>query len=297
MSFFFRHKKSASLKPQANPYASRAQKWQQQFGLPFLLILVVTGPLYFYKPLYHNLEQGLFEGTALLKDAFNAPYRQLNAFFNDFPIQISFGNESRRLTTEIESLKRQVQALSPLQHENDVLRQNLHIPAVEQYGHRAARILSSPYDGHHRVFLIAAGETEGLQKEQAVIVKEGVVGRLERVGSYVSRVLLLNDVTSRIPVMTATSQQKAILAGDGSFFPTLVYVADVHKIQPGEHIVTSGLGGIFPPGLPVGIVDEISNSTIKVRPYVPFQDIEWVHVLQTYSDEFTRELLDEMRAE
>lgn len=297
MSFFIRHKKTTPLKPQANPYASRAQKWHKKFGLPFLLILVIAGPLYFYKPLFVSIEQGLFEGTALLQDTLNTPYRTICSFFTDFPIQISFRDESNRLHDEIEKLKRQVQTLSPLQHENEVLRQNLRIPAFEQYGNVTARILSSPFDGFHQVFLIAAGNTEGLQKEQAVIVKEGVVGRLERVGTYVSRVLLLNDASSRIPVMTSISQQKAILAGNGSFFPTLLYVADVRKIQHGEQVVTSGLGGIFPPGLPVGIVDEMGDNVIRVRPYVPFQDIEWVHVLQTYSDEFVKELHDELRAE
>ncbi len=123
-----------------------------------------------------------------------------------------------------------------------------------------------------------------------MIVHKGVVGRLEKVGRYVSRVLLLNDINSRIPVMTSTSEQKAILAGDGSFLPTLVYVGDIRKVQRGENVVTSGLGGIFPPGLPVGRVDEITNGKISVRPYVPFQNLDWVHILRVNPDGFLEDL-------
>lgn len=208
-----------------------------------------------------------------------------------------FEKSTRGWWGENEKLKWTLQALSAVEHENKSLRQLLHIPVLEQYGHLTAKILGSPYDGLHHFFLIEAGNRAGLQKNQAVIVKEGVVGRLEKVGRKVSRVLLLNDSNSRIPVMTQTSQQQAILAGDGSFCPKLVYVNDSRKIQPGEPVVTSGMGGIFPAGLPVGIVDEVTNNHIKVRPYVPFRNIKWVHVLQMKAEDFTDELNAALRAE
>jgi len=178
-----------------------------------------------------------------------------------------------------------------------MLRKSLNIPMVEQYGQLTAKILSSPYDGLHHFFLIAAGSQDGLNKEQPVVVKEGVVGRLEKVGSHVSRVLLLNDSSSRIPVVTSTSQQMAILAGEGTFLPALVYVGDVRKIQQGEQVVTSGMGGIFPAGLPIGIVDEISNNKIRVRPYAPFYSMDCVHILQVHSEEFREEFKAMLRAE
>lgn len=297
MSFFIRHKKSASLKPKANPYPSRFQKWRQSFGFSLILLLLVGGTLRFYKPFYTRVEQELFEGIAWIQGVFIHPFHETHALLKNTHVLMHLKEEHARLSQENEKLKWQLQTLEALQHENVVLRQNLNIPMVEQYGQLTAKILVSPYDGLHHFFLIAAGYREGLEKEQPVVVKEGVVGRLEKVGRYASRVLLLNDSNSRIPVMTSTSQQKAILSGDGTFLPTLVYVGDVRKVQRGEKVVTSGMGGIFPPGLPVGIVDEITNNNIKVRPYVPFQDIEWVHILRTHSEEFREELNAALRAE
>lgn len=290
MALFVRHKKPSPLKPTANPYPSRFQRWRHSLGITFILIVMVGGSLRFYKPFYAAFQQELFEGTAWVHGVFIQPFHETRTLLKDTHIFIHLKEDYIRVKEENELLKRQVQALQPFQHENAVLRKNLHVSAFEKHGYLTARLLSTPYDGLHHFFLIAAGQRQGLEKNQAVIVHEGVVGRLEKVGRQVSRVLLLNDSSSRIPVMTETSEQKAILAGDGSFLPTLVYVADVRKIQQGEKVVTSGLGGIFPAGLPVGIVDEITNGKIRVRPYVPFRELEWVQILRINSEDFLDEL-------
>ena len=290
MPLFIRHKKPSPLKPTANPYPSRFQRWRHSLGMTFILILIVGGSLRFYKPFYEPFQQKLFEGVAWVQGAFIQPFHETRTLLKDTYTFMHLKEDHVRLKEENELLKWQLQTLQPLQHENALLRQNLHVPAFEKHGFITARILSSPYDGLHHFFLIAAGQKEGLEKDQAVIVHEGVVGRLEKVGRQVSRVLLLNDASSRIPVVTEVSEQKAILAGDGSFLPALVYVADVRKVQKGEKVVTSGLGGIFPASLPVGIIDEITNGKIRVRPFVPLHNLEWVHILQVNAEGFLDEL-------
>ena len=290
MALIVRHKKPGPLKPTANPYPSRFQRWRHSVGVTFILILLVGGSLRFYKPFYDVFQQGVFEGTALIQGIFIHPFHETRALLKDTYTFIHLKEKYAHLKVENEALKWQLQALTPLQHENFILKENLNVPSFEKYGHITARVLSSPYDGLHHFFLIAAGERENLEKDQAVIVPDGVVGRLEKVGRYMSRVLLLNDASSRIPVMTSVSEQKAILAGDGSFLPTLVYVEDTRKVQQGEKVVTSGLGGIFPSGLPVGHVDQIINGKIRVRSYIPFQNLEWVHILQINSEDFLEEL-------
>lgn len=297
MPLFIRHKKPSPLKPTANPYPSRFQRWRHSLGLTFVLLLIVGGGLRLYKPFYDGFQQELFEGAAWVQGVFVQPFYETRALLKDTYIFMHLKEDHTRLKEENEKLKWQLQALNPLQHENAVLRQSLHIAAFEKHGYLTARILANPYDGIHHFFLIAAGQKEGLEKDQAVIVHEGVVGRLEKVGRHVARVLLLNDASSRIPVMTTTSEQKAILAGDGGFLPALVYVGDIRKVQKGEQVVTSGLGGIFPSGLPVGIVDEITNGKIRVRPYVPIHNLEWVHVLRTNSEGFVQELNNALEGE
>ncbi len=290
MAFFVRHKKPGPLKPTANPYPSRLQRWRHSLGLSFILIMVLGGILRFYSPFYDVIQQRLFEVTAWVQGVTIQPFQETHALLKDTHTFMDLKEEHARLQKENEMLKSQLQTLKTLRHENAVLRTNLKVPAFEAYGHITARIISTPYDGQKHFFLIAAGRKESVGKDQAVIVPEGVVGRIEKVGEHIARVLLFNDVSSRIPVMTSLSGQKAILAGDGSSSPTLVYVEDIRRIQKGEEVVTSGLGGIFPPGLSVGVVGDILNGKITVKSCIPFQKLEWIQVLKPNFEDFPKDM-------
>ena len=299
MSFFVRKKQPGPIKPTANPYPSRFQKWRKRLGVTFLFLILIGGSFRFYSPFYAFFKQELFEVTALLQGVVVQPFQETRSLLKDTHTFIHLREEYDRLKMENESLKWQVHSLTPLLHENKTLKQLIKTPDFEAHGQLTARILSSPYDGLHHFFLVAAGRNHGIEKNQAVIVSEGIMGRVEKVGRNVARILLLNDSNSRIPVMTSLSEQKAILAGEGGDLPTLVYVGDVRKLQEGEGIVTSGLGGVFPPGLPVGIIDKIENGKVSIRPYVPFDRIEWVHILKSnFKDEIQEiDQIDQIKEE
>ncbi len=290
MALFIRHKKPGPIKPTANPYPSRFQRWRLSLVFTFSILLIVGSALRLYQPFYLNFQQFVFESSAIIQSFFISPFHEANSLIKETKTYANLKNEYDRLIKENEELKWELQTLSQAEYENKELKKTLKIPVNLDYKKHTVPIISSPYDGLHHFFLVKAGESDGLERNQAVISPEGIVGRLEKVGNFVSRVLLLNDINSKIPVKTATSDQMAILVGDGSFFPALVYVVDPRKIVLGEAVVTSGLGGIFPPGIPVGIVDKVTGDKISIRPYAPFQKLEWVHVLEPISDTYTEEL-------
>lgn len=284
MSLFTRYKRPGPIKPTPNPYPSRLQKWRQSLGFTFVFILIVGGALRFYDPFYQRFQQGLFEGVIWVQTAFLYPFEETQNLVKDSYTFVHLQKEHARLIKENESLKWKLQSLNVIHHENTQLKQTLKVPDFDRYNYLTARILASPYDGIDHFFLIGAGEKEGLEKNQAIIVSQGIVGRLDKVGEHVSRVLLITDKDSRIPVMTSKSKQKAILVGGGkSALPSLVYLDDARKLEEGEQIITSGLGGVFPPGLPVGRIEKKISSKIIVRPYAPFQHIGWVRVLKPFS--------------
>jgi rod shape-determining protein MreC len=291
VSVFRRYKPPGPLKRKANPYPTRTYPFRQKISiLVFAFFLLGGAALRFYPSLYNPLSSFLFEGTASFQRIFIYPFQQAHTFLKDSYTFINLKNEHAALVQENKDLKWKLQVLHPLQHENNVLRQQLNVSTPRPYMHRVARIVSSPYDGIHYFFLIAAGSDQGLTKDQAVVDPDGVLGRIEKVGHHVARVLLLNDVNSRVPVMTEGSHQKAILAGEGNFFPTLVYVTDIQKIKPGEKVVTSGVGGIFPPGLPVGYINDITGGKIHVRLLASYKNLEWVHILHPQSASFLQEV-------
>src|SRR5205807_3200695 len=101
---------------------------------------------------------------------------------------------------------------------------------------------------------------------QAAVSDEGLVGRLTEVGSRASRVLLITDLNSRIPVVIESSHANAVLAGDNSERPRLAYVAEPDTVKIGDRILTSGEGGVFPPGVPVGMVAALDPGGARVEP-------------------------------
>jgi rod shape-determining protein MreC len=98
------------------------------------------------------------------------------------------------------------------------------------------------------------------------------------VGNRSARVLLVTDINSRIPVLIGEARDRAILAGDNSSQPKLLYLAPGTETVPGDHVVTSGHGGVFPPGLPIGVVTQASETTMRVQPFVDWAHMEYLRL-------------------
>ena len=110
-----------------------------------------------------------------------------------------------------------------------------------------------------RSLLVLAGKSDGVIKGQAAVTGQGLVGRVTAVGERASRVLLVTDINSRIPVRVDRTRERAVLAGNNSSSPSLIYLPPETGVQVGDRIVTSGHGGVFPKGIPVGIVTVVDQ--------------------------------------
>jgi rod shape-determining protein MreC len=93
-------------------------------------------------------------------------------------------------------------------------------------------------------------------------------------------VLLLTDLNSRVPVRIEGSRQRAVLAGDNSDRPRLAFLPATVKVRPGDRLVTSGDGGLFPSGLPVGVVDAVGPDGIRVRTWSGLEALEFIRVVR-----------------
>jgi rod shape-determining protein MreC len=109
----------------------------------------------------------------------------------------------------------------------------------------------------------------------------GLVGRISGVGETTSRVILLTDTSSRIPVTVEPSGQRAILTGDNSFYPLLDFLEDRDRVAPGDRVVTAGDGQLFPPGLLVGRVAEGTDGRLRLRLAADYGQLEFVRVLRS----------------
>ncbi len=143
----------------------------------------------------------------------------------------------------------------------------------------AARAVSEIDGPFVRSALINAGRKRGVKVGHAVMTVDGLYGHVLRVGSNSSRVLRLEDLNSRIAVMSSESGATAILAGDNSHQPVLTFASDIAEWDIGSTVITSGDGGVLPRGLPIGTVANGGPSRLVVDLNVTGSPIDWVWVL------------------
>jgi len=141
-----------------------------------------------------------------------------------------------------------------------------------------ARVVGDQGGAFARSVLVNAGSRDGIAKGQAALTPEGVAGRVTEVGRRSSRVLLVTDINSRIPVLVGAARDRAILAGDNTSQPRLLYLAAGIETRPGDRVVTSGHGGVFPPGLPIGVVTQASETALRVQPFVDWAHMEFLRL-------------------
>jgi rod shape-determining protein MreC len=120
---------------------------------------------------------------------------------------------------------------------------------------------------------------DGVREGMAAMTGDGLIGRVVEAGDWSSRVVLITDLNSRIPVAVAGSGERAILAGDNSASPKLQFLPQDAVLAPGAAVVTSGHGGVFPPNLPVGSVVEMSRGVYNVVPAADLGRVNYVRLV------------------
>lgn len=171
-------------------------------------------------------------------------------------------SENRELNTRILVQDARLQRMDALEAENARLRALL--DSTAKVGDRVliAEIMSVDMNPFRHKIVVNKGSSEGVFVGQAMIDAAGVIGQITRDQVYSAEALLITDVDHALPVELLRNQLRTIAVGTGDLgklsLPFLPRNADVIE---GDLLVTSGLGGTFPPGYPVGIIDEVSGES------------------------------------
>ena len=143
----------------------------------------------------------------------------------------------------------------------------------------SARVIADSGGAFMRNVLVDAGSRDGVARGQAATTGEGLVGRVSEVGNRTARILLLTDLNSHIPVTVERTDEHALLDGDNSDRPRLMFLDTRVPVQVGDRILTSGSGGVFPPGLPVGAVAAIEGGIVRVAPAAELSRLDIVRLV------------------
>jgi rod shape-determining protein MreC len=187
-------------------------------------------------------------------------------------------SENARLREENARLLAWREAAVRYERENARLRNLLRVTGEPLTTFVSASVVGESASTFFRTMLLNAGARDGVEKGQAAVAPEGLAGRVIEVGQRSSRILLMTDLNSRIPVMLEQSRTRAILAGDNTDMPRLEYLPSSAQVSPGDRIITSGHGGGVPPGIPVGVIASVTDGVVRVQPFVAFDRLEVVSI-------------------
>jgi len=264
-----------------NRFAVPIRNVAQRFAF-IALLLAAVALMMFGKvdvALTERLRATVTDAVTPILNVVSKPVASFNSFLQEARGLLSVRAENQRLVEEKARLLQWQAAARKLDAENKSLRQLLNFVADPQASFISARVIADTGGAFANSAVINAGERVGVRKGQAAITGDGLVGRVTDVGARSARVLLISDLNSRIPVVIQSSQALAILAGDNSQRPRLIHLAPGALVSQGDRIVTSGHGGAFPPGLPVGVVASVSDRGISVEPFVDRSRITYLRIL------------------
>ncbi|MEQ1612331.1 MAG: rod shape-determining protein MreC [Hyphomicrobiaceae bacterium] len=141
-----------------------------------------------------------------------------------------------------------------------------------------ARVVANSSGPFVRSAMLGIGRDRGMKTGYPVIDANGLVGRLIETGARASRVLLVTDINSRIPVQVGRQATRAVLLGDNGPQPRLGYLPAEATIEAGDEVYTSGIGGLLPRGLRIGSVVEDVDG-FRMRPHARLDELDYVSIL------------------
>lgn len=247
-------------------------------------LLIVTGVMLLVlgkmqHPTLIALRQHLLQLATPVMQLVSQPVSATKKLADSTSSVLDTAEENRRLSAENERLRHWQSVAQALKAENQSLRALTGYKPVESASYVTARVVGISPSAFAQVMTINAGETQGIVKLQPVVDAFGLVGRVIETAPDAARVMLLSDAASRVPVITGTSRQHAILSGSGDGLLRLAFLDDGAKLQAGEPVVTSPEGTLIPGGIAIGHVLENEGSGYLVKPLRPLTQAEYVRVI------------------
>ena len=178
------------------------------------------------------------------------------------------------------------QELSVLRQKVEIYENDLNFIKDNEFKSITVEIFADTSNRYFSSILLKAGKSSGVNENNSIVSSKGLVGRVTETGDKISRGLLLNDISSRVPVSISSSEIQGILIGQNLKRPKINYAKNLNDINVGDLVVTSGKGGIFPSNLLVGSVAILDkkNQHIEVDLFVNPKNLSRVRIINYQLD-------------
>ncbi len=261
--------------------AAASRSWTHRFTF-VLLVAFAFGLMLIGKPdsvLVSRVRMMMMDITAPVINAVSRPIDAARETASDVRDYFALKAENEALKRQNDTLLEWQRVARELQAENASLRDLLNFQPGPKVSFVTASVVADTSSSFVRSLIVLGGTRAGVAKGQAAVTGSGLAGRVLEVGERSARILLITDINARVPVVAERSRDQAVLAGRNSDLPELLYLSRDSDVKIGDRMVTSGQGGVFPAGLPVGEVISVTGGHILVQPYVDFSRLENIRLI------------------
>jgi len=234
---------------------------------------------------YFFFDRAVVAITSPIQSAMSWALEEISSGFQNYIYLWGTQQDNLDLLEENRRLLNTIAGLKEAEQENIRLRKLLKF--IEQFKTESvvARVIAKDVSTEFRALRINRGESSGIHKNMAVVTHEGIVGRILRTTSHTSDVVIVLDLNSAVDAINERSRARGVIEGLTEETCQLRFTLRTDDILPGDVLISSGLGGIFPKGVPVGTVSKVRRKPfgitqeVEVRPSVDFSKLEEVLVI------------------
>ncbi|MCB2111209.1 MAG: rod shape-determining protein MreC [Defluviimonas sp.] len=213
------------------------------------------------------------------------PVNKVMAMIDGFQSYASLYDQNQELRRELQQMKSWKEAAVRLEQQNAKLLAQNQVRLDPKLTTVSGVVLADSGSPFRQSVLLNVGRRDGIVDGWATMDGLGVVGRISGVGETTSRVILLTDASSRIPVTIQPTGQRAMLVGDNTASPPIEFLETPERVRPGDRVISSGDGGVFPAGLLVGEVELGPDQRLRVRLAADYERLNFLRVLRSHPAE------------
>lgn len=209
-----------------------------------------------------------------------APVRGVVSLASDYRSYQRLLEQNANLRRELQQMKSWREAALQLEQRNAKLLDLNNLKLDPKLTYISGEVLADSGSPFRQSVLINVGTRDGIVDGWPVMDGIGLVGRISGVGENTSRVVLLTDSNSRIPITIQPSGQHAVVSGDNTMRPPVMFVENDDAVRPGDRVVTSGDGGVFPADLLVGQLAMGADRRLRLRLSADYERLDFLRVLR-----------------
>ncbi|MEM9122204.1 MAG: rod shape-determining protein MreC [Pseudomonadota bacterium] len=221
----------------------------------------------------------LDEMTAPLLGWLNGPVTAVQGWTDRAQRYFSLYEENQRLRAELEDLREWRDVALKLERKTARYEALLNVKLEPGIRYVTARVTNDTGGPFVKTFLTNSGTNDGLRPGNGAIDSRGLVGRVVSVQDAASRILLVTDLNSRVPVRMEPSGERGLLVGTNLDEPVLSFLRPDAVVTVGDRIVTSGDGGQIPAGIPVGLIGEEVRNGYRVSLFADINNVSVVRLI------------------